>query len=105
MAFVSIAIRQSIYSHNEFEVVCRRDTFEESDTFTMEQSCKLIGALIIISIEHGKEKDNPASKLMFKGLITSIRSGKSYTCESDQVILSGYSPDILLSDNPGCCSF
>ncbi|MGB8489514.1 MAG: phage baseplate assembly protein V, partial [Bacteroidales bacterium] len=103
--FSDIFIRESIYSHHEFEVICRMDAFEKRDEFVMEQSKKYIGSAISISIELKKKGNSPILEHLFKGLITSIRTTKSYTGESDHVILAGYSPDILLSDNPGCSSF
>ena len=61
--------------------------------------------MISIIIEAKLKGETLTSEHLFKGLITSIRTTKSYTGERDQVILSGYSPEILLSDNPGCSSF
>ncbi len=103
--FLNLTIRQSIYTHNEFEVVCRMDTFEAKDGFVMEQSKKFIGSVITIAIEAKTKGQSKGSEHLFKGLITSIRTDKSHTSEADHVILSGYSPDILMRDNPGCFSF
>ena len=103
--FLNLTINQSIYTHHEFEVVCRMDTFEDKDGFVMEQSKKYVGSVINITIEAKLKGESQASDNLFKGLITAVRTTKSYTGESDHVILSGYSPDILMSDNPGCCSF
>ncbi|MCD4724983.1 MAG: type VI secretion system tip protein VgrG [Bacteroidales bacterium] len=103
--FLNLSINQNIYSHHEFEVVCRMDTFEEKDSFVMEKSKKFIGSVITISMEAKLKGKSQASEHIFKGIITSIRTAKSHTGEADQVILSGYSPDILMSDNPGSCSF
>ena len=101
--FLNLSINQNIYSHHEFEVVCRMDTFEEKDSFVMEKSKEFIGSVITISMEAKLKGKSQASEHIFKGIITSIRTAKSHTGEADQVILSGYSPDILMSDNPGSC--
>ena len=103
--FLNLTIDQNIYTHHEFEVVCRMDTFEDRDGFVMEQSKKLIGSVINITIESKVKGKSQPSEHMFKGLITGIQTAKSHTGESDHVILSGFSPDILLSDNPGNYSF
>ena len=103
--FLNLTIDQNIYTHHEFEVVCRMDTFEDKDGFVMEQSKKLIGSVINITIESKVKGKSQPSEHMFKGLITGIQTAKSHTGESDHVILSGFSPDILLSDNPGNYSF
>jgi type VI secretion system secreted protein VgrG len=101
--FINLTVSQSIYTHNEFSVVYRMDTFEKKDSFVMEQSRKLIGSVIKITIEE-KVKERSSGNL-FKGLITSINTSKSHNDQSNYIILSGFSPDILLRDNPGCSSF
>ncbi|MCK5281740.1 MAG: phage late control D family protein, partial [Cyclobacteriaceae bacterium] len=103
--FLNFTINQSIYTYHEFEVVCRMDTFEDTDGFVMEQSKKFIGLVITISIEAKLKGNSQTSDHMFKGLITGIRAAKSDTGQADHVILSGHSPDILMSDNPGSHSF
>jgi type VI secretion system secreted protein VgrG len=104
--FVTFRISQSIYEHHEFEVKCRKESFEEPDTFLLEKSKRFIGQPIIIEID-GYTDSFKSSKpaLFFKGLITDIKATKSGLAENDHIVLSGYSPDILLQDNPGCCSF
>jgi uncharacterized protein involved in type VI secretion and phage assembly len=103
--FLHISVSQSIHTHHEFEVVCRMDTFEDKNGFVMEQSKKYIGSVITITIEAKPKGEKQASEHLFKGLITSIRTTKSHTGEADQVVLTGYSPDILLRDNQGTSSF
>jgi type VI secretion system secreted protein VgrG len=103
--FTNLVINQSIYGHHMFEVACRMDTFEDKNGFVMDQSKKLAGSMISITIEAKQKGESQPSEHFFKGLITSIRAAKSFAGESDQLILSGYSPDILLDDNPGCFSF
>ena len=104
--FVEFRIHQSIYSHHDFEVMCRKETFEEHDTFLMAKSKRFIGKEIKIEIEGytaGYKSSKPA--FFFKGLITDIRATKSGLSQNDHIVLSGFSPDILLQDNPGCNSF
>ena len=103
--FLHFSIHQSIYTCHEFEVVCRMDTFEYPDAFVMEQSKKYMGAVITISIEAKLKDDSKTSDHLFKGLITGIRAAKSDTGQADHVILSGFSPDILMRDNPGSRTF
>jgi Rhs element Vgr protein len=103
--FLNLTINQSIYTFHQFEVVCRMDTFEKPDGFVMEQSKKMIGSLITISIGADLKGKSSGSDHLFKGIISGIRAAKSDTGQTDHVILSGQSPDILLNDNPGCRSF
>jgi len=106
MDFVEFRIRQHICAHHEFEVKCRKETFEEHDTFLLEKSKRFIGAEIKIEIEgytQGYKNSKPA--FFFKGLITDVKATKSGLSENDYILISGFSPDILLQDNPGCNSF
>jgi type VI secretion system secreted protein VgrG len=103
--FLDLYISQGIYSPNEFEITCRMDAFEEKNGFVMEHSKKFIGSMASITIESKAKGESQPSEHIFKGLITTIRTTKSYTGETDRVILAGYSPDILLNDDPGCFSF
>jgi Rhs element Vgr protein len=103
--FLNLTINQSIYTFHQFEVVCRMDTFESPDGFVIEQSKKMIGSVITISIGTDLKGKSSGSDHLFKGIITEIRAAKSDTGQADHVILSGHSPDILLNDNPGCQSF
>ena len=103
--FVNLVINQSIYGHHTFEVVCRMDTFEDKNGFVMDRSKKMAGSMISIIIEAKQKGESQPSEHLFKGLITSIKTAKSYSGEYDQVILSGYSPDILLDDNQGSFSY
>jgi type VI secretion system secreted protein VgrG len=103
--FIDLTINQSIYNHNEFKVVCRMDTFEDKNGFVMEKSKDYIGSVINITIEAKVKGESQTFSSIFKGLITSISTSKSHNDQSNYVILSGYSPDILMRDNPGSCSF
>ncbi|NQU51479.1 MAG: hypothetical protein HQ522_02960 [Bacteroidetes bacterium] len=104
--FLHVNIHQSIYKCNEFEVACRLDTFESVDSFVMDKSKKFIGATIIISIDVSKKGDDSSpDNFSFKGIITNVKGIKSGLSQSNQVILSGESPEILLNDIPGSRSF
>ena len=103
--FINLVIDQSIYGHHTFEVACRMDTFEDKNGFVMDRSKKLAGSVISIVIEAKQKGEAQPSEHLFKGLITSVRAAKSYSGESDQVILTGFSPDILLDDNQGSFSY
>ncbi|MCX6225284.1 MAG: phage baseplate assembly protein V [Bacteroidia bacterium] len=104
--FVELRIRQNIYSHHEFEIKYRKENFEEMDSFPMENSKKFIGAAIKIEMEAFTDQFKKAKPaLFFKGIITDIRASKSGMAQNDFIFLTGFSPDILLQDNPGCNSF
>jgi type VI secretion system secreted protein VgrG len=106
MDFLNISIDQGMNDLQEFHVTCRMDTFEDPDGFVMNKSKKFIGSIISIAIDSykpGGEESVPG--VFFKGIIHSIKAVKSDLSQEDQVVLSGYSPDILLNDHAGCRSF
>lgn len=104
--FLRLKINQNIYKINEFEVSCRLDTFELADGFVIDQSKKFIGATIIISIDVSAKGDgNAPESVVFKGIITKVKGVKSGLSESNEVIISGKSPEILLNDIQGSRSF
>jgi len=102
--FQNLKIQQKIFEHNEFEVVCRLDTLESPDSFVVDDSKRLIGLPITIAIDP-QRTDGSGTGLFFKGIVTCIKAKKSGLNYSDQIVLSGYSPDIMLDDKPGCRSF
>lgn len=104
--FLDISIDQKMIGIQEFHVSFRMDTFEAPDDFVMNQSKKFIGSNMIISIDAygaGGIGSNPG--LFFKGIVHSIRAVKSDLSHEDLLVLSGFSPDILLFDHSGCRSF
>jgi type VI secretion system secreted protein VgrG len=104
--FLYLDIRQKILEHNEFEVVCRLDTLEAVDNFVLDDSKKLIGLTITIAIDPQIPDGTSTQKgFFFKGIITGLQANKSGIAQSDQITLSGYSPDIMMDDKPGSYSF
>jgi len=104
--FLNLRIKQNIYGPNEFEVLCRLDTFEDKDGFVLDQSKKFIGSGIVISIDVTKHgKTDSSDGLLFKGLITGVRGEKSGLSHNNRIFITGHSPDILLCDNPGSYSY
>jgi type VI secretion system secreted protein VgrG len=103
--FQNLTVNQNIYFQNGFQVTFRLDTFEDENGFVIEKSKKYLGSVINITIEAQNEGNSKSSSQAFKGIITSVKAFKSASGDSDSVVLSGFSPDVLLSDNPGCCSF
>ena len=106
MDFLDLTIDQKMNGIQEFRVDCRMDTFEDSDGFVMEKSKKHIGSIITITIDAykpGGKESTPG--VFFKGIINSINAIKSDLSNEDRIVLTGYSPDILLRDHEGCRSF
>jgi len=103
--FLHFTISQSIYDFHEFEVICRMDAFENANGFIMEQSKKMIGSIITIAVEAYLKDKSSGPNLLLKGIITGIKAEKSDIGADDHIVLSGCSPDILMSDVPHCESY
>jgi type VI secretion system secreted protein VgrG len=104
--FLHFSIFQQLYGLQEFQVVCRMDTFEEPDEPILNKSRKFIGSTMVIEIEALKPRgDGSEPGLFFKGIISSVRAVKSDLSNEDQVVLTGCSPEFLLDDHAGCRSF
>jgi type VI secretion system secreted protein VgrG len=104
--FLSVYIDQSMDRLQEFQVICRMDTFEEPDDFIINNAKKFIGSTIVIEMEtFSSSGDGTEPGIFFKGLITSVKAVKSDLSTEDQVVLMGYSPEFLLDDHAGCRSF
>ncbi len=104
--FIHLSINQSIYDVNEFEVVCRLDTFEMVDGFVVDKSKNFIGKTIIITIDVSKKGDDKSiDSFIFKGIVTNVKGIKSGLSELNKVIILGKSPEVLLNDIPGSRSF
>jgi len=104
--FLDLSIDQTMNGIQEFYVTCRMDTFEKSDSFIIDESKNFIGSVITISIDpYVKGGDESSPGVFFKGIINRVRATTSDAAHEDRVILSGYSPDILLQDHAGCRSF
>ncbi len=104
--FLDISLNQKMHGPHEFRVTCRMDTFETPDDFVVNNSKKFIGAPIVVEINGvtpGSDSSLPG--LFFKGIIHLVRAIKSDLSNEDTIVLQGYSPEILLSDHPGCRSF
>ncbi len=104
--FLEFTIDQKMHGLQEFSIICRIDTFENADDSVLNQSKKFIGSTVIITIETfnpGWQDSSPG--FLFKGFINSVRAVKSNLNEEDKIIIEGYSPEVLLHNQPGCQSF
>ena len=104
--FLHLTINQSIYGLNKFEVCFRLDTFESTEGFVLEKTKLAIGATIVINIDVSQKGDGTApDTFIFKGIITNLRGLKSGLSQSNHILVSGESPEILLQDIKGSRSF
>ena len=97
--FTSFALQQAIFQHHHFTLTCPAEAIDGSGPI-LQQSKQLIGSEIQVKIN---AKEVPG-QLSFKGVITEVRSSR-YAGFAGDIILSGYSPTIVLDSGPHCKSW
>lgn len=103
--FVHLKVIQSIYAPHEFEVECRLDTFEDISAFFLDTSKGFLGKPFKLHVDaYTADFKSSTTAFFFKGIVTSVKAVRTGDA-ADRVIISGYSPDILLCDNPGNSSY
>jgi len=98
--FSSLSLQQSIFGHHSLELVCRRDTFEEEGNLVLDKSDKLLGGKLMLKMSTENKDKNE-----FTGIITEVRASKTEGPFGGNIVISAYSPDILLDDGEHCRSF
>ncbi len=104
--FTQVNIVQNLYKTGEFTLACRFDALENPDEFLLEQSQKFLGKQIVIKAK-AKEynEDEVKESLVFRGIITGVSGSKTGMADGNRIILSGYSPEILLNRKPNSRAF
>ncbi|MEI7895832.1 MAG: type VI secretion system tip protein VgrG [bacterium] len=100
--FLHVAIDQHFNQPHTFQLVCRRDTFEQTGDSPLTSSINKIGSVITFLIE-GINSGIDTKDFFFKGIITGVSASESLS--NQEIIFSGQSPDILLHGYPSCRSF
>lgn len=96
----SLKLSQGIYAHHSFRLVCPLDAVEDREGAIFKESKNLIGVPIHIRVVSMPEQ----SELFFTGVVTEMEA----TCHNGHpgsVAISGYSPTIILDNNPHCRSW
>jgi type VI secretion system secreted protein VgrG len=96
----SLKLSQGIYAHHSFRLVCPLEAVEACEGAIFKESKSLIGVPLHIRVVSVPE----ASELFFTGVVTQMEA----TCHNGHpgsVVISGYSPTIILDNNPHCCSW
>lgn len=100
--FSSLTIVQAFFQHHYFELRCPATVMEDPNEALLNETLKAVGKSISIRFKNLDVKG--AVENVFKGIVTNIAVSKSNGAMGD-IILSGYSPTILLDDGEHCASF
>ena len=100
--FIHLTINQSIDQINDFHLVCQKEMFENPGDSPLSAVIGKIGSMITFQVED-VQGENEKENFRFNGIITSVNDSGSQS--SQEIFLSGHSPDILLHGYPTCRSF
>lgn len=98
--FSSLNLSQGIYAHHFFRLECPVETIDEYEHTLFNRSKNLIGAPVHIKVTSVPDR----SELLFRGVVTQVET----VCQNGHpgnIIVSGYSPTIMLENGPHCRSW
>src|SRR5882672_6985491 len=95
--FSSFNLSQSIFDHHAFRLVCPTEALDGTSGNIFNTSKNIIGSSIAIQID----AVNTQGTLQFSGVITQVEAVK-YSGHAGDIIISGFSPTILLDSGPHC---
>ncbi len=99
--FHQFSLNQGIFAHHTFKLVCPSEVLDDIKSTPLSKSKNLIGTSFKIKIENFDGTNEP---LQFMGLVTQVEATK-YNGHSGDVIVTGYSPTILMDNSPHCKSW
>jgi type VI secretion system secreted protein VgrG len=98
--FSSFTLSQGIFEHHTFRLVCPAESMDGKTGSILNQSKEFIGADINVQIK----TVGGSGKLDFAGVVTQVEAAK-FSGHAGEVIITGYSPTILLDSGPHCKSW
>ncbi|MEO8771041.1 MAG: phage baseplate assembly protein V [Ferruginibacter sp.] len=95
--FSSFTLSQSIFDHHSFRLVCPTEAIDGTSGNIFNTSKNIIGSSITIQADAVLA----TGTLQFSGVITQVEAVK-HSGHSGDIIISGFSPTILLDNGPHC---
>ena len=95
-------LKQSSQTHHEFTASFSHDCFGGIETHEMEESQKLVGKRLLVSMHYKNNTDKP--RRYFVGVITAVSFEQAHGNQG-YLILKGFSPTVLLDQAPNIQSF
>ena len=95
--FSAFSLSQGIFEHHVFRLVCPTEAIDGSGSI-LNSSRNMIGGKINIQID---AVASSKGQLKFAGVITQVEAAR-HSGHAGDVIISGYSPTILLDNGPHC---
>jgi type VI secretion system secreted protein VgrG len=98
--FTSFTLQQNIFEHHNFTLVCPAESIDGKLGSVFNQSKELIGAPINVRTL----AIAGAGRLDFAGVVTQVETAR-FSGHAGDLIITGYSPTILLDSGPHCKSW
>jgi type VI secretion system secreted protein VgrG len=98
--FTSFTLQQNIFEHHNFTLVCPAESIDGKLGTVFNQSKELIGAPINVRTLAIAGK----GRLDFAGVVTQVETAR-FSGHAGDLIITGYSPTILLDSGPHCKSW
>jgi type VI secretion system secreted protein VgrG len=98
--FTSFTLQQNIFEHHNFTLVCPAESIDGKVGSVFNQSKELIGAPINVRTM----AIAGAGRLDFAGVVTQVETAR-FSGHAGDLIITGYSPTILLDSGPHCKSW
>lgn len=98
--FTSLTLSQGIFEHHSFRIVCPAEAIDGTSGAIFNTSKNIIGSTIKISID----AVGITGTQQFAGVVTQVETSRQDGFAGN-VIITGYSPTILLDSGPHCKSW
>jgi type VI secretion system secreted protein VgrG len=98
--FSSLSISQGIFNHHTFRLVCPAEAIDGTSGAIFNASKDMIGGSFSVQIDSVGSKGS----LQFAGVITQVEAAR-HSGHAGDIIISGFSPTILLDNGPHCKSW
>src|SRR5579859_3674200 len=98
--FSSFQLTQGIFSHHTFRLVCPAEAIDGNTGNVFNRSKGMMGANLVAQIN----SIGMSGQLRFSGIVTQVETSRFNSYNGD-VIITGYSPTIILDNGPHCKSW
>lgn len=95
--FSSLSLSQSIFEHHAFRLVCPTEAIDGTSGAIFNVSKNLIGGSFTLQID----SIGSTGTLQFSGVVTQVEAAR-HSGHAGDIIISGYSPTILLDNGSHC---
>jgi type VI secretion system secreted protein VgrG len=99
--FYKFSLSQGIFAHHVFSLVCPTEALDGTNAPLFSKSKNFIGTTFKVKIEGFEKGSQP---LLFSGMVTQVEASR-FSGHTGNVVVSGFSPTILMDNGPHCNSW